>query len=100
VARPPRRFRRRAVERLLDEGLALKAKREATKDEVKAILQSDAPDAERLHAIVDGKSKEMTAFAHDVADAALELHDILDDEQREELAEIISRHEGRRHRWH
>jgi Spy/CpxP family protein refolding chaperone len=86
--------------RLFKKAVAMKADKEKTREEVKAILASDNPDGERLHAIVDNKSQEMTKLAHEVADAALELHDVLDEEQREELAEIIARHEGKRRRWH
>jgi Spy/CpxP family protein refolding chaperone len=82
-------------ERLMSRGFALKAQREGTKKQVLEILQSDRPDAERLHKIVDEQSAQMTKLGHEVADAALELHDVLDDEQREQLAERIAKHRRR-----
>jgi Spy/CpxP family protein refolding chaperone len=83
-------------DRLMKKALAMKGQREGVKREVRGILESDKPDGDRLHAIIDEQSRQMTAFGHEVADAALELHAVLDDEQRAELADLMARHEGKR----
>ena len=66
----------------------------------KAELLSDAPDAERLHKLIDDREAEMVQRAHDRLDTLLEIQAVLTPEQRvlvaEKLEEMRERHEQRR----
>jgi Spy/CpxP family protein refolding chaperone len=88
-------------DRVLKQALATRSEKEQVRSEFAAILASDNPSSERVHAIVDEQSTKMTALAHEMADAALELHAILDAEQRTELLEHMEKRRGAhgRHGW-
>jgi periplasmic protein CpxP/Spy len=64
--------------------------------ELLALWKSDAPDAARLHALVDERAAELTAFAHRAADAAMELHATLTPEQRAQVTRKLERRMGDR----
>ena len=82
---------------LVDQGFALKADRQTTHDELKAQWQSDQPDAERIHQMVDEKADQMRGFAHTVADAVLEVHSILTPEQRNQALDLAEEARARHH---
>lgn len=82
---------------LLTEGLTLKAGHDDMKEEFRVQWASDAPDADRLHALVDARLADVTAFAHKAVDAALELHQVLTPDQRAELLEIHDQRAEQRH---
>jgi Spy/CpxP family protein refolding chaperone len=73
-------------DRLFDEGKALATEHQATRVEVLSQLESDYPDAQKLHGIVDTRIDAVRAFAHKVVDAALEVHKVLSPEQRKTLS--------------
>lgn len=73
-------------DRLFDEGKALAQEHQATRVEVLTQLESDYPDAQKLHGIVDTRIDAMRAFAHRVVDAALEVHKVLTPAQRKSLS--------------
>lgn len=64
--------------------------------------RSETPDAAALHATVDREVDGVRARAHRALDDVLELHAILDAEQRAEVGEMLASREDRhrrRHRW-
>jgi Spy/CpxP family protein refolding chaperone len=73
-------------DRLFDDGVQLMEEQHAARDEAFTQLASDAPDAQKLHSLVDARIDAMRAFAHKMTDAALEVHGTLTPEQRKELA--------------
>lgn len=73
-------------DRLFEEGKRLAQEHQATRLEVLTQLESDSPDAQRLHRIVDERIDAVRGFAHKVVDAALEVHRTLTPEQRKELS--------------
>ncbi|MFL5345940.1 MAG: Spy/CpxP family protein refolding chaperone [Hyalangium sp.] len=73
-------------DRLFEQGKQLAEEHQATRQEVLTQLESDTPDAQRLHSLVDARIDAVRAFAHQVVDAALEVHRALTPEQRKQLA--------------
>jgi Spy/CpxP family protein refolding chaperone len=73
-------------DRLFEEGKLLAQEHQATRVEVLTQLESDYPDSQKLHGIVDSRIDAVRAFAHRVVDAALEVHKVLTPEQRKELS--------------
>lgn len=73
-------------DRLFADGKVLAEEHQATRLEVLTQLESDTPDAQRLHTLVDSRIDAVRAFAHKVTDAVLEVHRTLTPEQRKELA--------------
>jgi protein CpxP len=73
-------------DRLFDEGKVLALEHQTTRVEVLSQLESDYPDSQKLHGIVDARIDAVRAFAHKVVDAALEVHKVLTPEQRKELS--------------
>jgi periplasmic protein CpxP/Spy len=74
-------------DRLAEKGKALHATR---REDLKAALaQWDAanPDTAALHAKIDQRAQAMQAFAHEVADALVEVHGILTPDQRAKLSQ-------------
>jgi periplasmic protein CpxP/Spy len=79
-------------DRLLEKGKALHGgRREAMKD-LLAQWQSPTLDPAAVHAKIDARAKEMQAFAHEAADALVEVHGILTPAQREKVARKWQRH--------
>ena len=77
---------------LVQSGLELRGERKEMHQEMMEIWKSPNPDAAKVHAAVDARVEEMKAFAHEAADAALELHKTLTPEQRQALAEKAEKH--------
>ncbi|WP_342375823.1 periplasmic heavy metal sensor [Myxococcus stipitatus] len=73
-------------DRLFAEGSRLAEEQHATRSEVVSQLESDTPDAQALHALVDARIEAVRAFAHKATDAVLEVHGTLTPEQRKTLA--------------
>jgi len=73
-------------DRLFEDGKRLAEEHQAARQEVLTQLESDTPDAQKLHALVDARIDSVRAFAHKVVDAALEVHRALTPEQRKQLA--------------
>ncbi|MBJ6759435.1 periplasmic heavy metal sensor [Myxococcaceae bacterium JPH2] len=83
-------------DRVFDDGKQLMEDQRAVRDEVVTQLESDAPDAQKLHALVDARIDAMRAFAHRITDAALEVHRTLTPAQRQELASEYREHTGQK----
>jgi protein CpxP len=73
-------------DRLFEDGKRLAEEHQATRLEVLTQLESDTPDAQKLHGLVDARIDAVRAFAHKVVDAALEVHRTLTPAQRKELS--------------
>ncbi|WP_224364048.1 Spy/CpxP family protein refolding chaperone [Hyalangium versicolor] len=73
-------------DRLFEEGKQLAEDHQATRQEFLTQLESDTPDASKLHTLVDARIDALRAFAHKVVDSALEVHRILSPTQRKQLA--------------
>ncbi len=73
-------------DRLFEDGKRLAEEHQATRLEVLTQLESDTPDAQKLHGLVDARIDAVRAFAHQVVDAALEVHRTLTPAQRKELS--------------
>jgi protein CpxP len=80
-------------DRLLQEGVALRAKSLGLREQVVTQLASDRPDARVLHGLVDQRIEEFRAFAHKAVDGILEVHQVFTSSQRAEiLDELESMH--------
>jgi Spy/CpxP family protein refolding chaperone len=79
-------------ERLFAEGAKLGADHDAVRTEALRQLTADAPDAARLHALVDGRVDAFRAFAHQAVDGMLEARAVLTPEQRAKLDNKLRRH--------
>lgn len=78
-------------DRVLQQGMALRQGGRETKQELLAQWDSAAPDRARVHALIDARADAMRAFAHQAADAAVDLHAILTPEQRARISKKIHR---------
>ncbi len=50
--------------------------------------QEERADAELIHQMIDERTKTISAFAHKLADGLIELHSMLDDDQRKEIQQM------------
>ncbi|HZI12444.1 MAG TPA: periplasmic heavy metal sensor [Myxococcus sp.] len=82
-------------DRVFTEGLTVMEDNRAARAEALTQLESDNPDAQKLHALVDERVDAMRAFAHQVTDAVLEVHRTLTPQQRKELATEIRERAGK-----
>jgi Spy/CpxP family protein refolding chaperone len=93
-ATPEQRARIHEIkDRLLAAGQAARGDRKAMHDAVVGEWRASAPDAAKLHALVDERAEAMKAFAHQAVDAAVEAHAVLTPEQRAKIDRKIER-------WH
>ena len=79
-------------DRLLQKGAALRQGSQETRRELVAQWDSASPDRAKVHALIDARIDAMRAFAHEAADAAVDLHGILTPEQRAKISKKIHRH--------
>ncbi len=79
------------VERLHDD-------KQGHHDIIFAEASKDTPDAERLHGLIDEKTKKMNAFAHRALDRLLAVHAILTPDQRAELLEQAEEYHADHHK--
>lgn len=73
-------------DRLFEQGKLMAQEHQTVRVEVLTQLESDYPDSQKLHGIVDSRIDAVRAFAHQVVDAAIEVHKVLTPEQRKELS--------------
>lgn len=93
-ATPDQRTRIHAVaDRMIEAAKAVHAGQQGTHDALLEAWKSDAPDAAKLHALVDQRVEEMRKVAHEAVDAGIEVHGILTPDQRAKLTRKIER-------WH
>ncbi len=79
----------------LKEGRVLHEDNTKAREELMAQWDSPKMDSGRVHALVDARVDAMRAFAHKLADNAVELHTLLTPEQRGKVSEHIKE----RSRW-
>jgi Spy/CpxP family protein refolding chaperone len=81
---------------LFEDGKRLFEEQKGAKAELLNQWESANPDSKAVHALVDARLDAFRAFAHKVADAALEAHRILTPEQRQQVtAQVRERMNGR-----
>lgn len=80
-------------DRLLQKGAALRQGGQEAKRALVAQWDSATPDRAAVHALIDARVDAMRAFAHQAADAAVDLHGILTPEQRARISKKIHRHQ-------
>ena len=91
-ATPEQRQRIHAVkDRMLARAKELHGDRAEGREVILEAWKSDAPDAAKLHALVDERGDAMRKLAHEAVDAGIEVHGILTPEQRAKLAEKAER---------
>ncbi|MBP7866329.1 MAG: Spy/CpxP family protein refolding chaperone [Acidobacteria bacterium] len=57
-----------------------------------AEFKRERPDMTNVHAMIDQAAAKKVAFAHEIADAVLKLHDILTPAQRNQLVALAEEH--------
>jgi Spy/CpxP family protein refolding chaperone len=93
-ATPDQRARIMAVkDRMLEAAKQVHAEQGATHEALAEAWKSDAPDAAKLHALVDQRAEEMRKLAHQAVDGGIEVHDVLTPEQRAKVTRKLER-------WH
>lgn len=88
---PQRQRVHQLKDKLLEDGAALRQGQRDARRQLVAQWDSDRPDAARVHALVDARIEALRAFAHEAADAGLELHGMLTPEQRAKVSKKIHR---------
>ncbi|HVP69116.1 MAG TPA: Spy/CpxP family protein refolding chaperone [Anaeromyxobacteraceae bacterium] len=92
-ATPDQRARISALkDKLLADGLALSAARKDVRSALLALWDQPNPSAADVHALLDARIEDLRKFAHEAADAGLELHATLTPEQRAQVSAKIHRH--------
>jgi len=77
---------------LLAQAQTLRAQHQADHALLLAEWNADHPDRAKIQALIDARANELTALAHQAADAAIQVHDILTPEQRAKVAKKLERH--------
>ncbi len=75
-----------AKDKVLGDFLKNRDTNRQTREAMVAQWKSDQPDAKAIHAAIDARIEQMRALAHEAADQALEIHEVLTPAQREPLA--------------
>jgi len=70
---------------LFEDGKRLFEENKGARTQLVEQWESTNPDSRAVHALVDARVDALRAFAHKVADAALEAHRILSPEQRQQV---------------
>jgi periplasmic protein CpxP/Spy len=83
-------------DQLFEEGKGLHEGQKAARTELLAQWESINPDSQRVHQLVDERMESFRAFAHRMADAALEAHRILSPQQRQALTQEYRERTGTR----
>lgn len=78
-------------DKLLKDVAALRQGQADAKRALVAQWDSATPDRAAVHALVDARIDAIRAFAHEAADAGLDLHGILTPEQRAQISKKVHR---------
>jgi len=81
-------------EKLFSEGMDLKSSQRALRRDLLADWDAPQVNADDVHARVDKQVEAFRAFAHDAANASIQLHDILTPEQRAQLKKELGSNMG------
>jgi Spy/CpxP family protein refolding chaperone len=79
-------------DKLLADAQKVHAGRAADHAMLLAEWNADHPDRAKIQALVDQRAAELTALAHEAADAVIQVHDVLTPEQRAKVAKKAERH--------
>lgn len=79
-------------DKLVKDAAALHQGQADAKKALVAQWDSATPDRTAVHALVDARIDAIRAFAHEAADAGLDLHGILTPEQRAQISKKVHRH--------
>lgn len=94
-ATPAQRTQLQAIkDRVLASVQKLHGTRQATHATLLAEWSAEKVDRAKVHALIDERAEEMKAVAHEVADAAIEAHDVLTPDQRAQLAKKLEKMHG------
>ena len=77
---------------LFEDGKRLFEENKGARGQMLEQWESANPDSKAVHALVDARMDAFRAFAHKVADAALEAHRIFTPEQRQQLTANVREH--------
>ncbi|KFA93469.1 Spy/CpxP family protein refolding chaperone [Archangium violaceum] len=77
---------------LFEDGKRLFEENKGARTQMVEQWESANPDSKAVHALVDARVDAFRAFAHKVADAALQAHRILTPEQRQQVTEHVREH--------
>ncbi|MFE8601751.1 Spy/CpxP family protein refolding chaperone [Archangium violaceum] len=77
---------------LFEDGKHLFEENKGARTQMVEQWESANPDSKAVHALVDARVDAFRAFAHKVADAALQAHRILTPEQRQQVTENVREH--------
>jgi protein CpxP len=77
---------------LFEDGKRLFEEQKGARAEMLNQWESPNPDAKAVHALVDARLDAFRAFAHKMADAALEAHRVLSPEQRKQVTAEVREH--------
>ena len=78
-------------DKLFQEGMSLRQNRQSLRQQLFANWDAAQVNASDVHAQVDKQVDAWRAFAHDAADASIQLHDLLTPNQRTQLKQILSK---------
>ena len=78
-------------DKLFQEGMSLRQNRQSLRQQLFANWDAAQVNASDVHAQVDKQVDAWRAFAHDAADASIQLHDLLTPDQRTQLKQILSK---------
>ena len=78
-------------DKLFQEGMNLRQNRQSLRQQLFANWDAAQVNASDVHAQVDKQVDAWRAFAHDAADASIQLHDLLTPDQRTQLKQILSK---------
>jgi protein CpxP len=87
-------------DKLFNEGMELRSSQRGLTRELLADWDAAQVDAKGVHAQVDKRIEALRAFAHDAADASIQVHDILTAEQRAQLKQELRQHFDRAGEMH
>jgi Spy/CpxP family protein refolding chaperone len=79
-------------DRLLASAQTVRSQREADRALLLAEWKSEKPDRAKIQALVDQRAVQLTALAHEGADALIEVHGVLTPEQRAKLTKKMEKH--------
>jgi len=78
-------------DKLFKEGMDLRQNKQSLRSQLFANWDAAQVNASDVHAQVDKQVDAWRAFAHDAADASIQLHDLLTPDQRTQLKQILSK---------
>ena len=87
-------------DKLFQEGMNLRQNRQSLRQQLFANWDAAQVNASDVHAQVDKQVDAWRAFAHDAADASIQLHDLLTPDQRTQLKQILSKRFDHAHGMH